>query len=140
MLQLPVKFFRQLDWEGLRHLSELSNLSLLCRVISLSRPNFNFTGAALFEIDRFRRKEGREIKPLTVQRILDEEIGVAQRDLGVAGNGLGTVTKPAQGRAVNYATACKGGRPEAKFAFHFATTPRGEVVIDSSRARTPRIG
>jgi hypothetical protein len=36
---------------------------------------FEFTGDALFEIDRFRRKEGREIKPLTVQEILDEEIG-----------------------------------------------------------------
>jgi hypothetical protein len=33
------------------------------------------TGDALFEIDRFRRKEGREIKPLTVREILDEEIG-----------------------------------------------------------------
>jgi hypothetical protein len=38
---------------------------------------FEFTGDALFEIDRFRRKEGREIKPLTVREILDEEI---QRD------------------------------------------------------------
>src|SRR5437763_531065 len=35
---------------------------------------FEFTGDALFEIDRFRRKEGREIKALTVQEILDEEI------------------------------------------------------------------
>lgn len=35
---------------------------------------FEFTGDALFEIDRFRRKEGREIKPLTVQEILDEEV------------------------------------------------------------------
>ncbi len=35
---------------------------------------FEFTGDALFEIDRFRRKEGREIKPLTVREILDEEI------------------------------------------------------------------
>ena len=35
---------------------------------------FDFTGDALFEIDRFRRKEGREIKPLTVREILDEEI------------------------------------------------------------------
>ena len=33
-----------------------------------------FSGDALFEIDRFRRKEGREIKPLTVREILDEEI------------------------------------------------------------------
>ena len=31
---------------------------------------FDFTGDALFEIDRFRRKEGREIKPLTVREIL----------------------------------------------------------------------
>jgi len=35
---------------------------------------FDFSGDALFEIDRFRRKEGREIKPLTVREILDEEI------------------------------------------------------------------
>jgi hypothetical protein len=35
---------------------------------------FDFTGDALFEIDRFRRKEGREIKPLTVREILDEEV------------------------------------------------------------------
>jgi hypothetical protein len=35
---------------------------------------FDFTGDALFEIDRFRRKEGREIKPLTVRQILEEEI------------------------------------------------------------------
>jgi len=33
-----------------------------------------FSGDALFEIDRFRRKEGREIKPLTVREILDEEM------------------------------------------------------------------
>jgi len=36
---------------------------------------FDFSGDALFEIDRFRRKEGCEIKPLTVREILDEEIG-----------------------------------------------------------------
>jgi len=36
---------------------------------------FEFTGDALFEIDRFRRQSGREIKPLTVREILDEEIG-----------------------------------------------------------------
>jgi DNA modification methylase len=36
---------------------------------------FDFSGDALFEIDRFRRKEGREIKPFTVREILDEEIG-----------------------------------------------------------------
>jgi hypothetical protein len=35
---------------------------------------FDFTGDALFEIDRFQRKEGRTIKPLTVREILDEEI------------------------------------------------------------------
>ena len=35
---------------------------------------FEFTGDALFEIDRFRRNEGREIKSLTVREILDEEI------------------------------------------------------------------
>jgi DNA modification methylase len=40
---------------------------------------FEFTGDALFEIDRFRRKEGREIKPLTVQEILDEELGGRSR-------------------------------------------------------------
>lgn len=32
----------------------------------------DFTGDALFEIDRFRRKEGREIKPLTVKEIWDK--------------------------------------------------------------------
>jgi hypothetical protein len=35
---------------------------------------FEFTGDALFEIDRFRRKKRREIKPLTVREILDEEM------------------------------------------------------------------
>ena len=35
---------------------------------------FDFTGDARFEIDRFRRKEGLEIKPLTVREILDEEL------------------------------------------------------------------
>ncbi|MBA3350904.1 MAG: site-specific DNA-methyltransferase [Pyrinomonadaceae bacterium] len=37
---------------------------------------FEFTKDALFEIDRFRRKEGREIKTLSVREILDEEVGV----------------------------------------------------------------
>ena len=31
---------------------------------------------ALFEIDRFRRETGCEIKPLTVREILDEEIAI----------------------------------------------------------------
>ena len=35
---------------------------------------FEFTREALYEIDRFRRKEGREIKPHTVREILDEEM------------------------------------------------------------------
>ena len=35
---------------------------------------FAFTGDALFEIDRFRRTTGCEIKPLTVREILDEEM------------------------------------------------------------------
>jgi DNA modification methylase len=35
---------------------------------------FEFTGDALFEIDRFRRDTGCEIKPLTVREILEEEI------------------------------------------------------------------
>jgi DNA modification methylase len=35
---------------------------------------FEFTRDALFEMDRFRRKEGREIRALTVREILDEEI------------------------------------------------------------------
>ena len=39
---------------------------------------FEFTGDALFEIDRFRRKEGREIKSLTVREILDEEVAVTK--------------------------------------------------------------
>ena len=38
------------------------------------RVGFEFTGDALFEIDRFRRKEAREIKILTVRDILEEEI------------------------------------------------------------------
>ena len=36
---------------------------------------FEFTDYALFEIDRLRRKEGREIRVLTVHEILNEEIG-----------------------------------------------------------------
>ncbi len=40
---------------------------------------FEFSRDALFEIDRFRRQTGLEIKPLTVREILDEEIG-ASRD------------------------------------------------------------
>jgi DNA modification methylase len=36
---------------------------------------FEFTKDALFEIDRFRRQTGSEIKPLTVREILDEEVG-----------------------------------------------------------------
>jgi DNA modification methylase len=35
---------------------------------------FDFTGDALFEIDRFRRTTSCEIKPLTVREILDEEV------------------------------------------------------------------
>jgi len=35
---------------------------------------FEFTSDALFGIDRFRRKEEREIRPLIVRGILDEEI------------------------------------------------------------------
>lgn len=35
---------------------------------------FDFSGDAVYEIDRFRRKEGREIKLLTVREILDEEV------------------------------------------------------------------
>ncbi len=35
---------------------------------------FDFSGDALFEIDRFRRATGCEIKPLTVREILDEEM------------------------------------------------------------------
>lgn len=41
---------------------------------------FEFTGVTIFEIDRFRRKEGREIKPLTVREILEEEITSADRN------------------------------------------------------------
>lgn len=39
---------------------------------------FEFTGDAMFEIDRFRRKEGREIRPMTVREILDEEVAEAR--------------------------------------------------------------
>ena len=35
---------------------------------------FEFSRDALFEIDRFRRQTGCEIKPLTVREILDEEL------------------------------------------------------------------
>lgn len=35
---------------------------------------FEFTKDALYEIDRFRRKEGREIRPLTVREILNQEV------------------------------------------------------------------
>jgi hypothetical protein len=35
---------------------------------------FDFTGDALFEIDRFRRTTGCEIRPLTVREILDREV------------------------------------------------------------------
>jgi hypothetical protein len=35
---------------------------------------FALTGDALYEIDRFRSKEGREIKASTVREILDEQI------------------------------------------------------------------
>ena len=35
---------------------------------------FDFTGDARFEIDRFLRTTGRQIKPLTVREILDERL------------------------------------------------------------------
>ena len=35
---------------------------------------FDFSGDARFEIDRFQRKEGREIRVLTVREILDEHL------------------------------------------------------------------
>ena len=35
---------------------------------------FDFTGDARFEIDRFQRATGREIRALTVQEILDEDL------------------------------------------------------------------
>lgn len=35
---------------------------------------FDFSGDARFEIDRFQRKEGREIRALTVREILDEHL------------------------------------------------------------------
>jgi hypothetical protein len=35
---------------------------------------FEFSKDALFEMGRFRRETGCEIKPLTVREILDEEI------------------------------------------------------------------
>lgn len=41
---------------------------------TLGFVGFEFTGDAFFEIDRFRRKEGREIKPLTVREILDKDL------------------------------------------------------------------
>jgi DNA modification methylase len=39
---------------------------------------FEFSRDALFEIDRFRRETGLEIKPLTVREILDEEVRARQ--------------------------------------------------------------
>lgn len=33
--------------------------------------SFDFTGDALFEIDRFRRKKGRDIRPLAVRETLE---------------------------------------------------------------------
>ena len=38
--------------------------------------SFDFSGDALFEMDRFQRQSGRIIKPLTVREILDEQIRV----------------------------------------------------------------
>lgn len=35
---------------------------------------FDFTDDAFFEIDRFRRKEGRQIRPFTVREILEEAV------------------------------------------------------------------
>lgn len=35
---------------------------------------FEFSRYALFEIDRFRRQTGLEIKPLTVSEILDDQL------------------------------------------------------------------
>ena len=43
--------------------------------------SFEFSGDALFEIDRFQRQTGRTIKPLTVREILDEELATrAERE------------------------------------------------------------
>ena len=36
--------------------------------------SFDFSGEALFEIDRFQRQSGRTIKPLTVREIMDEQL------------------------------------------------------------------
>ena len=41
---------------------------------------FDFSGDARFEIDRFQRKEGREIRALTVQEILDEHLAAKRRE------------------------------------------------------------
>jgi hypothetical protein len=40
---------------------------------------FEFTSDALFEIDRFRRNEGREIDPITLREISAEQIGWVER-------------------------------------------------------------
>jgi len=40
--------------------------------------SFDFSGEALFEIDRFQRQSGRTIKPLTVREILAEHLAVKQ--------------------------------------------------------------
>ena len=40
--------------------------------------SFDFSGEALFEIDRFQRQSGRTIKPLTVREILDEQLAIKQ--------------------------------------------------------------
>ena len=48
MLQFSVKLFRQLDGKSLGHLSELSYLSLVCRLIFLCHAGFDFIGNALW--------------------------------------------------------------------------------------------
>jgi hypothetical protein len=47
---------------------------LIMRLSSTISWDSIFSSDALFESDRFRRKEGREIKPLTLREIMDEEI------------------------------------------------------------------
>jgi hypothetical protein len=59
----------------------MKNIHRFCgsREDKVGRPDIDAFEAP-YEIGRFRRKEGREIKPLTVREILDEEILPRQKD------------------------------------------------------------
>jgi hypothetical protein len=58
------------------NLEQLRKLPDGCMILG-AFVGFEFTDDAPSDIDRFRRKEGRQIRPLMVREILEEEI--AQR-------------------------------------------------------------